>query len=585
MTLAIKKYNDDENLKKLKFSMISQTLQYLKPYKKTLIFIFVMGIFSTIFALMVPKLIGDSIDLLIEYGNVQSIFRNCVWCLFFIIALAILNKIRGNKLIQVQKNVSYDFRDDLMKKLVRLPQTYYDEVPHGKIYTRVTYYVDEVVNVLCNVVLDFLLKIITFIIIFIFMFQLQPVLTLMTFFLVLLFFLFFAFITPVWKKKQQFYQSKATNVNAYLSESLKGIPISQAFQREEKNIEIFKSLNEEKFNAVVPMMYYRNVSWSLPGIFNMVASVLIYIVGFYFFYPAFSIGSLLAFATYSTHFWSPISSFMDIYSSIIDSLNYLERIYDLLEYEEESQEGKNMMIQKGGIEFQHVTFGYNENEVLHDLSFQIPLGCKVAIVGATGSGKSTIVSLITRLYEINSGNILLDGNNINDFSLSSLRNQVMIMNQDGYFFTKTIYENLVLGKVDIPLKEVKKVCESLGIDDFISSLEKGYNTLITNNGSNFSTGEKQLLSLARMMLANPNIVILDEATSNIDLLTERKIVSKFFQAFEGKTSIVIAHRLSTILNSDIILVMKDGNLIEKGNHQELMKKKGTYYQLYKSQTI
>lgn len=579
------KYNEDEQIKSFDFSMLKRSLAYLKPYPFSFFFLFLLGTLSTICFLFFTKVLGNTLDLLLEASSTAFLPKVLIQLFLFLLFGCIFLFFRWKILIKVKTKISVTFRNDLFQKLEALPISYYDNVPHGKIYTRVSQYVDYIVYVLCEVFLDLALQIITFLLVFVFLLFLNVKLTFIVFLFVLGFFLFYLYLTPKWLKVQKNLQNKHSNKNAYLSETLKGVKVTQVFQMEKKNATIFSDLLDEIFHYLAPNCYIGNLGWSLSSFFEILTTIIVYVFGFAFLYPAMSVGSLIVFANYTTHFWDPISEITNVYGSIIEAIDYLKRIYDLLDYEEEKDGKEDILISHGDILLSHVSFSYDgKTEVLHDVSMKIPNGKKIAIVGHTGSGKSTIIQLITRLYEISQGTILIDGYDMKDFSLSSLRSQVMTMNQDGYLFSKSIYENLVLSKKDISMDEVRKICKKIHIDDFIMRLPSGYDTIVEGNGSAFSTGQKQMLSIARILIQNPKIAILDEATSNVDTITEESVVKTFFDVFSNKTTIVIAHRLSTIVDSDLIYVMDHGRLLESGTHDELIQKKGKYYKLYQAQT-
>lgn len=579
------RYDVDETQKKMDYSMLKRSCSYLKPYPVQFITIFVLGLFSTICFLVFSKILGNTLDTLMTASSMDFLWKT-IFSLSFVLILGCLFRFfRRKLLVHLKMKISICFRNDLFQKLEKLPQRYYDNVPHGKIYTRVSHYVEYITYVLCEVLLDTVLQIITFLIVFCFLFSLNVALTFLTLFLVVFFFLFYVFLTPRWLKVRKKCQNKNTNATAYLSEMLKGVKITQAFSREEESTNVYVALLDEVRKSNVPNYYLGNLNWSLSHILETMTTVCIYVLGFSFYFPELSVGSLVVFASYTTSFWNPIAHIAGLYDTIIQAVDYLERVYDLLDYEEEKVDGQSLVVSHGEVELKHVSFSYvPKQEVLHDVSMKFPAGKNIAIVGHTGSGKSTIIQLLSRLYEHEKGDILIDGQDIKQVSLESLRNHVMTMSQDGYLFSKTIYENLVLSKKDVSLDTVKEICKQIHIDEFISNLPNGYDTLVVGNGSDFSVGQKQMLCLARILIQNPSIAILDEATSNVDVLTERAVVDTFFQVFQKRTTIVIAHRLSTIVNSDLIFVMDHGRLVEQGTHQELMKQKGKYYHLYQSQT-
>lgn len=578
-------YKDKETTNKFQRSMLKQSLKYMKPHKKELFFLTVLGIGYSVFLFIMPLFFKNAID---AFGSTQSfsyVLKECVYAgLSLIIALLFLY-FRNKVSMKMNVAVSIQLRNELLDKLTKIPVSYYENVPHGKIYNRVVNYVDSITSFLCDTLINFVLQLVTFLVLFIFMFTINISLTILNVILFVFSFSIFILITPKWMQSKQISLDKDANTIAFLSETAKGVFVTQSFTHEQQNFQEFQKLINEQLCAKNKLRYYSNSTWSLSHVFKMFSNISIYIIGLAFFYPSFSIGSILAYVSYSNNLWYPITQFMSLYDTTLNACSHLERIYDLLLLEEEKNEGSKIDFSENTITFQDVSFGYTNRQVIHNLNFTIPSGSKVAIVGATGSGKSTIIQLLTRFYEINKGIIKIGKENIQDISLDSLRETIMILNQDSFLFHTSIYENLILGNQNISLKEVRRICKQLQIDDFIMSLKRGYDTIITNNGANFSIGEKQMLSIARMMVANPKIVILDEATSNIDLATEKHLVKSFFEAFAKKTSIVIAHRLATIIDSDIIFVIDQGRLVEAGTHHELIKKKGYYYRLYRAQTI
>ena len=312
----------------------------------------------------------------------------------------------------------------------------------------------------------------------------------------------------------------------------------------------------------------------------------IYILGFFFFYPQTSIGTIIAIGNYSGRFWGPIRNITSVYSEIMDAITYLERIFELLDEPLviENMENPSKKSINGKVEFKNVGFSYIEGiPVLENLNFKIEKNQTVAIVGETGSGKSTIINLLARYYDIDNGSILIDDIPLHELELGSLRSQINVMLQDNYLFSKSIFENITYGKRDTKLEEVINVCKEIQIHDWIMSLKDGYNTVLHNNGKEISTGQKQLICFARTIIANPKILILDEATSNVDLKTEKLVQNGLHKLLKNRTSIIIAHRLSTITDCDKIMVLKNKTIYESGTHQELMNKKGEYYKLYTSQ--
>ncbi len=397
----------------------------------------------------------------------------------------------------------------------------------------------------------------------------------------------FIFLAPIRRRLQHNLNDKQSNVNAYVSESIGGIRITQSFNRERKNEDILKELEENRIKANRRILYIGNLSWACSGTFNLIGMALVYYIGLNFMYPLVSIGTIIAIDSYSSRFWGPIEYLMGSYNDIMDASTYLERIFEILDEPVviENKKGAKEITIKGNVIFNDVKFGYNpEKLVLDGFNLDIKAGEKIGLVGETGCGKSTILSLLSRFYDVTSGSILIDNVDIRDIKLSSLRGGVSMMLQDNFLFQRSVYENLVLAR-KVSLDEVIKICKTIGIHDMILSLEKGYDTILLNNGSNLSNGERQLLCIARIMVQNPKILILDEATSNIDLKTERLITKALDLVTKDRTTIMVAHRMSTIKNCDKIVLVKDHVNFECGTHKELMKLKKDYYKLYNSQSM
>lgn len=583
----VNNYKEDEAKTKFSWHNFTRMGAFLKPYKKSLIITVILGILSSIILLFIPKIIAYAIDISFPKKSFVEIILLSILMLLLVIISVSISKIKRDKLIIVLDKVSNDMKVAIFKKLQYLPNYYFDTKSHGKIYTRASNYPDEVSYIICYVILQGILDVINLIFVLIFMLSINIKLSLISIILTVILISIFSFVGPIRRKLQHIVNDKNSNINAYLSESINGIRITQSFNRETKNESILKKLEQERISAVKNTLFVGNLSWSLSSIFNLLSMALIYYIGLRYMYPAISIGSIIAIDSYSSRFWEPIEYLMTSYSDLMDAGTYLERIFELLDEEitiKDSPKSKNIVI-KGAVEFKNVTFSYDgKNDVLTNLNLIIKPGQKVGLVGETGCGKSTILSLVSRFYDINSGEILIDGVNIKDIKLECLRNNINMMLQDNFLFARSVYDNLVLDK-KIELKKVIKICKMLDIHDMIMSLENGYDTVLLNNGSSLSNGERQLLCIARIMLQNPKILILDEATSNIDIKTEKKIERAIELVTKNRTTIMVAHRISTIKNCDKIVLIKNHQNYEEGSHEELMKKKKEYYKLYSSQIL
>lgn len=583
----VNNYKEDEAKTKFSWHNFTRMGAFLKPYKKSLIITVILGILSSIILLFIPKIIAYAIDISFPKKSFVEIILLSILMLLLVIISVSISKIKRDKLIIVLDKVSNDMKVAIFKKLQYLPNYYFDTKSHGKIYTRASNYPDEVSYIICYVILQGILDVINLIFVLIFMLSINIKLSLISIILTVILISIFSFVGPIRRKLQHIVNDKNSNINAYLSESINGIRITQSFNRETKNESILKKLEQERISAVKNTLFVGNLSWSLSSIFNLLSMALIYYIGLRYMYPTISIGSIIAIDSYSSRFWEPIEYLMTSYSDLMDAGTYLERIFELLDEEitiKDSSKSKNIVI-KGAVEFKNVTFSYDgKNDVLTNLNLIIKPGQKVGLVGETGCGKSTILSLVSRFYDINSGEILIDGVNIKDIKLECLRNNINMMLQDNFLFARSVYDNLVLDK-KIELKKVIKICKMLDIHDMIMSLENGYDTVLLNNGSSLSNGERQLLCIARIMLQNPKILILDEATSNIDIKTEKKIERAIELVTKNRTTIMVAHRISTIKNCDKIVLIKNHQNYEEGSHEELMKKKKEYYKLYSSQIL
>lgn len=583
----VNNYKKDEEATKFSWKNMTRMLEFVKPYKKELFISFFIGIISSLILLIIPKIMAYAIDVSFVNKNFMQIILLTFIMLGIVLLSVFLTKIERDKMIIALDKVSYDIKVEIFKKLQYLPNNYFDTRSHGKIYTRATSYPDDVAVIFCYVIVQGLLDIVNLIFVIIFMLITNTPLALISIILAIILVIIFVLLAPLRRKLQHVVNDKKSNVNAYVSESINGIRITQSFNRENENERILRDLEKDRQKAQRKTFFINNLNWSVTGIFNLSSMALIYYVGLRYFYPSVSLGTIIAIDSYSSRFWDPLEYITSSYSDLMDASTYLERIFELLDEPliiENSQKSMILNI-KGDVELKNVVFSYDKKKkVLNHVNLKIKAGEKVGLVGETGCGKSTILSLLSRFYDPDEGEILIDGINIKDIRLNNLRGGVSMMLQDNFLFARSVYDNLVLNK-KIKKEEVIKVCKMLDIHDMIINLEKGYETILLNNGSNLSNGERQLLCIARIMLQDPKILILDEATSNIDLMTEKKITKAIEIVTKNRTTIMVAHRISTIKDCDKIVLIKDHINYEEGTHNELMKKKGEYYELYSSQAI
>lgn len=583
----VNNYKKDEEETKFSWKNMLRMLTFIKPYKKELIISFLIGIISSLLLLILPKIMAYAIDVSFVNKDFMQIILLTFIMLGIVLLSVFLTKIERDKMIIALDKVSFDIKVEIFKKLQYLPNNYFDTKSHGKIYTRATSYPDDVAAIFCYVIVQGLLDIINLIFVIIFMLITNTPLALICIIGSAILIIIFIFLAPIRRKMQHIVNDKSSNVNAYLSESINGIRITQSFNRESTNENILKNLEKERIKAQKKTFFIGNLNWSVAGVFNLASMALTYYIGLRYFYPSVSLGTIIAIDSYSSRFWDPLEYITSSYSDLMDASTYLERIFELLDEPLVIENSKKAMIVdiNGDVEFKNVVFSYDgKKKILNHVNLKIKAGEKIGLVGETGCGKSTILNLISRFYDPSEGEILIDGINIKDIKLNSLRGQVSMMLQDNFLFARSVYDNLVLDK-KIKKEKVIKICKMLDIHDMIMNLEKGYDTILLNNGSNLSNGEKQLLCIARIMLQNPKILILDEATSNIDLMTEKKITKAIDIVTKNRTTIMVAHRISTIKNCDKIVLIKDHINYEEGTHNELMKKKGEYYELYSSQAI
>lgn len=583
----VNNYKKDEEATKFSWKNMSRMLEFIKPYKKELFISFFIGIISSLLLLVIPKIMAYAIDVSFVNKNFMQIVLLSFIMLGIVLLSVFFTKIQRDKMIIALDKVSYDIKAEIFKKLQYLPNNYFDTRSHGKIYTRATSYPDDVAGIFCYVIVQGLLDIVNLIFVIVFMLITNTSLALISIISAIILITIFIFLAPIRRKLQHVVNDKKSNVNAYVSESINGIRITQSFNRENENERILRDLEKERINAQKKTFFIGNLNWSLAHVFDIICIALIYYIGLRYFYPRVSLGTIIAIDSYSSRFWDPLEYITSSYSDLMDASTYLERIFELLDEPLVIENSKKSIILdiKGDIELKNVVFSYDKKKkVLNHVNLKIKAGDKVGLVGETGCGKSTILSLLSRFYDPDEGEILIDGINIKDIRLNNLRGQVSIMLQDNFLFARSVYDNLVLNK-KIKKEEVIKVCKILEIHDMIMNLENGYETILLNNGSNLSNGERQLLCIARIMLQDPKILILDEATSNIDLMTEKKITKAIDLVTKDRTTIMVAHRISTIKNCDKIVLIKDHINYEEGTHNELMKKKGEYYKLYSSQAI
>ncbi|MEG1719165.1 MAG: ABC transporter ATP-binding protein [Clostridia bacterium] len=588
--MARNRINVDENLKTpFNMSHFKRSLKYVTNYKGKMALAFALNFIALIVALFTPSLLAKLLDVAIPNKDIKLVIILGVLMLLCILINIIFATIKSKIIIKVGQNIIYDIRQDLFAHMQELPFTYYDNRPYGKILVRVVNYVNNVSDMLSNGLVNFVIDILNIIFITVFMFATNAKLALIVLsglpFLLIIGFV----LLPIQRKMWKNLSAKFSNLNAFISESISGVKISQLFTREKENEEMFSEIAKENKTMWMKTIWINAITpFAVDNIQNLVLMA-VYVVGISMITGVtggITVGVLFAMTNYASRFWQPIVSISNIYNSFINTIAYLERIFETMDepIEECDKSLRKLPPMNGDVEFKNVTFGYLEDDVVLDnVSFKVKAGESIALVGPTGSGKTTIVNLLSKFYKARSGEIFIDGHNINEYSNNSIRSQMGIMLQDSFVFSGTILDNIIYGKRNATMEEVEKVCEITCCDEFIDNFEEGYDFVLNEKGACLSSGYRQLLSFARTLIADPKILILDEATASIDTKTEKLVTTAIDKMLKNRTSFIVAHRLSTISNCDRIIFIKDGKITESGSHKELIKLRGDYYNLYTSQ--
>ena len=575
-------------------------LKYLKPHKVKLISVIFMAIISTAFSVFSPKLLGETINVILE-GMIAK-FRGIpgasidftklshyiLLLLGFYVLSAVFMYLQQYIMAGVAQGTVRDMRKDVNDKLNKLPIKYFDANSKGDILSRVTNDVDNISSTLQQSLTQLISAVITIIGITIMMLTISPLLT-----LICILTLPVCIITtrPIIGRSQKFFstqQNQLGQLNGHVEEVYTGHTVIKAFGHEKKAIKEFDEINEKLYDSAWKAQFMSGLIMPLMNFINNVGYVIIAVVGGILVTKnKLSVGYIQSFIQYSRQFTQMINQTANIANILQSTMASAERIFEVLDEEEEVREPENVKTLKnphGNVEFKNVKFGYNENELLmKDMNVTAKQGQTIAIVGPTGAGKTTLINLMMRFYELNGGEITFDGVNITELSRGYLRSMFGMVLQDTWLFNGSIKDNIAYGKEGATFEEVVRAAKAAHADHFIRTLPHGYDTILNEEASNISQGQKQLLTIARAILANPKVLILDEATSSVDTRTETYIQNAMTKLMEGRTNFVIAHRLSTIKDADLILVMNHGDVIEQGNHEELLKKNGFYADLYNSQ--
>ncbi|GJM69578.1 ABC transporter ATP-binding protein [Paenibacillus macerans] len=563
---------------------------YIKRQKKPMLVAFALSALSAAIGLSAPLIMQHVVDVTIPEKAVLPLLGWSALMLATIVVSVILATVRSRIMTSVGQDIIFDIRTDLFKHLQELPFKYYDDRPQGKILIRVVNYVNAVSDVLSNGIINFILELLNLIFIAAFMFAVDVRLSLITLAGLPVFLGIMLMIKNKQRRSWQAVSNKSSNMNAYLQESISGIRVTQIFSREQRNEGIFTRLAGNYRREWMRAIHYNAlIPFSVDNLATIV-TMLIYLIGLLALNPAeVTFGVILAMSNYAARFWQPILNLSNLYNSFINAVAYLERIFETLDEPvtvSDVPNAKELPQVKGNVTFDNVTFAYDPGlNILENLSFEVKAGESIALVGPTGAGKTTVVNLISRFYNVTGGRILIDGEDISQVTLKSLRSQMGIMLQDSFIFSGTILDNIRYGRLDATEEEIIAAAKTVCADEFIREFEHGYLTEVNERGSKLSQGQRQLISFARTLLADPRILILDEATSSIDAKTERLLQKGLNELLKGRTSFIIAHRLSTVKNCDRIMYVSDKGIAECGSHDELMARRGLYYRLYTAQKM
>lgn len=593
--MARNRYDIDETLKKeFNIASVKRLGHYIKPYSHKMILALILRITASAASMLTPMFLMKIMDEYIPMGEegIPHIIKISILTLILTLYVSLIICIKTKLMMSSGQGIIRDLRHDIFKHLQELPFDYYDSRPHGKIQVRVVNYINNLSDLLSNGIVNTLVDLVSLVVILVYMFSIDVTFTIIC---ILGMPILLIVVFMVKKKQREAWQTasnKQSNLNAYIAESINGIRVTQSFVREKENTRIFNKmsdnyrtswLNAIKFNLILP---------PTVDMISIITTSIIFVLGVMLIRgdsELMTVGVITAFTGYISRFWTPITNLGNFYNSLLTAISYLELIFETIDEPVVVQDKENAIPLppiEGEVIFDNVSFSYEDNiPVLKNVSFKVNKGDSYAIVGPTGAGKTTIISLISRFYNLDSGHIYIDGYDIEDVTISSLRKQMGVMLQDSFIFAGTIMDNIRYGNKAATDEEIINAAKIVCAHDFIMKLEKGYDTPVNERGNRLSIGQRQLISFARALLANPRILILDEATSSIDTETEIALQKGLQQLLKGRTSFIIAHRLSTIKNSTCIMYIDDGQIMEMGSHHELMEKRSYYYNLYKSQYL
>lgn len=583
---------DEEQKEVLKKDTLIRLFKYLLVYKKQISVVLLIMAGTIAISMATPIMMEYAINVCVASGDVKGLLKlgalAVVMFLFFLAG----TKIRMYIMSDVSNQVLLNIRDELYRHIQTLSFGFFDSRPTGKILARIIGDVNSLKDVLSDSVTQLIPDLITVVCVAVIMLIKNYRLAMAALLTLPILVVGMLVIETTAHKRWQIYRKKTSNLNAYVHEDLSGIRVIQSFAAEQETRAVFYDLVKQHYQAFIDAVVVADgfgpvveITWGLGGFLLYFIGIRIIGVG------EVGIGTFLAFSTYIAMFWSPIRNLANFYNKLTTNISAAERIFDIIDTEagiRDCEGAEELPDIEGTVDFEHVSFAYDdepERMILKDVNFHIRQGETIALVGPTGAGKTTIVNLLSRFYEATDGRVLIDGCDIRKVTLKSLRSQMGIMTQDNFLFSGTIKYNIKYGRLDATDEEMIEAAKAVNAHDFIMKLEHGYDTEISERGARLSIGQRQLLAFARTMLSKPGILILDEATSSIDTHTELLVQKGIEALLKGRTSFVIAHRLSTIRKADRIFVIDQGNIMEAGSHEELMEKRGAYYQLYQSQFL
>ncbi|MCH5339019.1 MAG: ABC transporter ATP-binding protein [Acetatifactor sp.] len=589
--MARNRYDMDEVLEdSFDVNQLKRLGGYIAPYKNKMVGVIILMLSSSALTMMVPIFFQRIMDYYIPEKDMRKITITAVLTLAVAVYSAIAMRFKIKTMSVIGQSIIHSIRTDIFNHLQELPFSYYDDRPHGKIQVRVVNYVNSLSDLLSNGIVNTITDLCNLLFIIIFMLVCDPRLTLVCLCGLPLLAGVIVFIKRRQRRAWQIQSNKQSNLNAYIAESINGIRVTQSFVRENENNNIFNNLSGSYRKAWMRAVKFNFTMGPSVDLISAITTSFIYVLGIRWILApdaTLTVGVLIAFTAYIGRFWAPINTLAGFYNSLLTAISYLERIFETIDEPvlvKDAEDAGIMPPIQGEVEFRNVCFSYEEgHRILDNINFTAKQGETYAFVGPTGAGKSTIVNLISRFYNVDSGQILIDGTDISTVTIRSLRTQMGVMMQDSFIFAGTIMDNIRYGNREATDEQVIKAAKTVCAHEFISQMENGYYTEVNERGSRLSAGQRQLISFARALLADPKILILDEATSSIDTETEILLQKGLNELLKGRTSFIIAHRLSTIKNADCIMYVDKGGILEHGTHDELLAQRGAYYELYISQ--